>query len=168
MIRPFFRYVKGSVAAHILSRTRYALTVLDPVDNPYLQWILTGRHTHALPFALREENFERIRENIQNLQWHPMSIEQYLKQHDREPIRCFNLSDIFEYMSADAYQKLLQKIIDASLPGGRLAYWNMLVPRKSPDIMIHKIKPLSQLSDQLFRADKAFFYSAYIVEEVRG
>ena len=164
----FFRYVKGSVAEHILSHTRYALTVLDPVDNPYLQWILTGRHTKALPYALREENYVRIRENLQSLQWHLMSIEQYLRQHHGEPIRCFNLSDIFEYMSEDAYHKLMQTIIDASMPGGRLAYWNMLAPRRCPDMMTHMIKPLTQLADKLYRQDKAFFYSAYIVEEVRG
>ena len=30
----FFRYVEGDVAASILARTRHALTVLDPADNP--------------------------------------------------------------------------------------------------------------------------------------
>ena len=38
-------HVEGSVAARILARTRHALTVLDPADNPYLHWILSGRHS---------------------------------------------------------------------------------------------------------------------------
>src|SRR5262245_9686440 len=54
----FFQYVQGRVADRIAQRTRHALTALDPADNPYLQWILTGRHTIALPFALRAENFD--------------------------------------------------------------------------------------------------------------
>ena len=53
----FFRYVEGSVADRILTRTRHALAVLDPSENPYLHWILTGTHGEVLPEALKEENF---------------------------------------------------------------------------------------------------------------
>ena len=38
----FFRYVETDVAASILDRTRHALSVLDPAQNPYVYWILTG------------------------------------------------------------------------------------------------------------------------------
>ena len=65
----FFRYVEGSVADRILARTRHALTKLNPAENPYLQWILTGHHTTALPYALRPENFEAIRANLHRLEW---------------------------------------------------------------------------------------------------
>ncbi|MCP4041921.1 MAG: DUF3419 family protein, partial [Gammaproteobacteria bacterium] len=164
----FFRYVEGSVAANILTRTRHALTVLEPAENPYLQWILTGRHTTALPYALRKEHFESIRENIDRLQWHLMSIEEYLQRHEGDPIRCFNLSDIFEYMSEEACHQLLHRIVEASVRGGRLAYWNMLAQRRRPAAMAHLLTPLSQLAESLFEQDKAFFYSAYIVEEVIG
>ncbi|WP_279384602.1 DUF3419 family protein, partial [Geotalea toluenoxydans] len=75
----FFRYVQGSVADRILARTRHALTVLNPADNPYLQWILTGRHTSALPFALRPENFEAIRANLDRLEWHCLPLEEFLE-----------------------------------------------------------------------------------------
>lgn len=51
----FFRYVEGRVADRILTRARHALTALNPAENPYLQWILTGQHPVALPFALRPE-----------------------------------------------------------------------------------------------------------------
>ncbi len=54
----FFRYVDADVATRILERTRHALTVLDPADNPYIHWILTGTHGAALPAALREEHFD--------------------------------------------------------------------------------------------------------------
>ena len=49
----FFRYVDIDVAASILDRTRHALSVLDPAENPYVHWILTGTHGDALPCALR-------------------------------------------------------------------------------------------------------------------
>ena len=40
----FFAHVEGSVATRILQRTRHALTVLNPADNPYIHWILRGTH----------------------------------------------------------------------------------------------------------------------------
>ena len=40
----FFDYVDGDVSEHLLKRTRYALTTLDPTDNPYLQWIFFGHY----------------------------------------------------------------------------------------------------------------------------
>jgi hypothetical protein len=32
--------------------------------------------------------------------------------------------------------------------------------------MAHRLRPLSPLSGRLFAADKAFFYSAFVLEEV--
>ena len=161
----FFQYVEGNVAERILQRTRYALTDLDPSKNPYLQWILTGTHRDALPLALREENFELIRQNLDKLEWRCISIEDALGKGER--FDCFNLSDIFEYMSQENYELLLRRLVSQANPGARLAYWNMLVSRSRPDSMATLLDPLEQLSKALFAQDKAFFYSAFVVERVR-
>ena len=160
----FFRYVQGSVSERILKRTEYALTELDPSTNPYIQWILTGRHNGALPAALREENFEPIRRNLDRLQWRCGSLEESLGQAQK--FDCFNLSDIFEYMSATSYEQLLKLLVSSSRSGARLAYWNMLAPRHRPESLATLLRPLTELSSQLFLRDQAFFYSALVVEEV--
>lgn len=162
----FFRYVEGSVADRILERTRHALTALDPADNPYLQWILKGRHTSALPFALRQENFQAIRVNLDRLEWHQSSIEDFLDRAGAGAIDHFNLSDIFEYMSEENTERLLERLVRAGRPGGRLAYWNMLAPRSRPESLAHRLKPLSEVAGAGFNRDKAFFYSAFVVEEI--
>jgi S-adenosylmethionine-diacylglycerol 3-amino-3-carboxypropyl transferase len=162
----FFRYVEGSVAERILGRTRHALTALDPAANPYLQWILTGRHTTALPLALRPEHFATIRGNLDRLEWHCQSVEEFLEGHPEIHLDRCNLSDIFEYMSSENYQRLLEKLADRMRPGGRLAYWNMLVPRRRPDQLAQRLRLLTDLAQQLHGQDKAFFYSAFVIEEV--
>jgi S-adenosylmethionine-diacylglycerol 3-amino-3-carboxypropyl transferase len=163
----FFRYVEGSVAQRILARTHHALTVLDPAANPYLQWILTGRHTGALPFALRPENFEAIRANLDRLEWHCLPLETFLHQAGTKAIDRYNLSDIFEYMSAENHRYLLEQLLRAGRPGGRLAYWNMLAPRSRPEALAEQLQPLPELGARLLQQDKAFFYSAFVVEEIR-
>lgn len=162
----FFRYVEGSVAERILARTRHALTRLDPAENPYLQWILTGRHLTALPYALRSENFDAIRNSLDRLEWHCLPLEDFLEQEGERSIDRFNLSDIFEYMSEENYHLLLERIHRAGRAGGRLAYWNMLAPRRRPETMATILRPLDDLAKQLFLEDKAFFYSAFVVEEI--
>jgi S-adenosylmethionine-diacylglycerol 3-amino-3-carboxypropyl transferase len=162
----FFEYVQGSVSRRILERSRHALSELDPADNPYLQWILTGRHTTTLPHALRAENFDLIRKNLDRLDVQQSSIEEYLAAHPDVRFDRFNLSDIFEYMSEENYASLLQLLVDHASPAARLLYWNMLVPRSRPESMGDRLRPLMDLGEQLLLRDKAFFYSRVVVEEV--
>lgn len=162
----FFKYVEGSVAERILARTRHALVTLDPAANPYLHWILTGTHGTALPWALRAENFERIRARLDRLEWHELTLEAFLGREHGAKVDKFNLSDIFEYMSMDNTAALLAQLAAASRPGGRLAYWNMLAPRSRPESLAERLRPKANLAGELFVQDKAFFYSALVVEEV--
>jgi S-adenosylmethionine-diacylglycerol 3-amino-3-carboxypropyl transferase len=61
---------------------------------------------------------------------------------------------------------LLKKLASGGRPGARLAYWNMLAPRKRPESLSHCLEHLADVSSQLFLQDKAFFYSAFVVEKV--
>jgi S-adenosylmethionine-diacylglycerol 3-amino-3-carboxypropyl transferase len=162
-----FDYVEGSVADRIRARADHALRELDPSLNPYLQWILTGRHRTALPHALRKENFETIRNNIHRLQWRRASVEQYLAEAGERAIDRYNLSDIFEYMSDANVEALLRALVRSGRPGGRLVYWNMLAPRSRPESMADVLRPLDDLARQLHLQDKAFFYSRLVIEEIR-
>jgi S-adenosylmethionine-diacylglycerol 3-amino-3-carboxypropyl transferase len=161
----FFRYVEGSVAERILARTRHALTFLNPADNPYIQWILAGRHTSALPFALRPGNFDIIRAALERLEWRCQALEEFLDEGESSIDR-FNLSDIFEYMSPENHHRLLERLIHAGRSGGRLAYWNMLAPRSRPESLADRLKSLKDEGERLLLKDKAFFYSAFVVEEI--
>jgi len=163
--REFFRYVEGDVADRILARTRYALTELDPAANPYVQWILTGQHKGVLPLALRAENFEAIRRNLDRLEWRHAALDDVVESDT--PFDCFNLSDIFEYMSPPHYVQQLKSIVLLARPGARLAYWNMLAPRRRPPELADSLDHLAELNARLFAQDKAFFYSAFVVEQVR-
>lgn len=163
----FFRYVETDVASAILDRTRHALCELDPSANPYVHWILTGTHGDALPCALREEHFQTIRARLDRLEWRCESLEQFLDATPTGTLDRFNLSDLFEYVSLESYHHMLEAIVRCSRPGARLAYWNMLAPRRRPDEMADRLEPLDDLASGLHAADRAFFYSAFRVEQVR-
>jgi S-adenosylmethionine-diacylglycerol 3-amino-3-carboxypropyl transferase len=162
----FFDYVEGGVSARLLQRAEHALTELDPAQNPYLQWILTGHHGSALPYALRPENFDAIRANLDRLEWRHQSLETYLGDAEARSIDRFNLSDVFEYVSQDSCSHMLARIADIGRPGARVAYWNLLVPRRRPECLSLRLEPLESLALRLHAQDKAFFYHSFIVEEV--
>ncbi|HUF62336.1 MAG TPA: DUF3419 family protein [Verrucomicrobiales bacterium] len=164
----FFRYVKGTVAKRILARAEHALAVLDPSVNPYLHWILTGTHGDYLPFSLEASQFEAIRSALIQNRFRVVesSIEALLASEPESRFHAFNLSDIFEYMSETSTESLLRKIVAASHPGARLAYWNMLAPRFRPASMTALLEPREDEASALFQQDRAFFYSRFVVEEV--
>ena len=162
----FFRYVEGDVADAILRRTKHALTDLDPAANPYVHWILTGTHGEALPLALRPEHFESIRSRLDRVEWQERSVEEFLDRAGAGTFDRYNLSDLFEYVSLEHYHRMLESIVRCSRPGARLAYWNMLAPRRAPEHLA-RLRPLDELADALHARDRAFFYMALRVEEVR-
>jgi S-adenosylmethionine-diacylglycerol 3-amino-3-carboxypropyl transferase len=161
----FFKYVEGSVAARILERGRYALTELEPADNPYLTWILKGRLGDALPHALRPEHFATIRDRIDRIEFRPCTLEAVLADEPALRPARLNLSDIFEYMSPQATDAILSVIADRCPSGGRAVYWNMLVPRSHGDGLAARWRLREDLSGPLLKQDKAFFYSRLVIEE---
>ena len=162
----FLRYSQGDLATHLLNRTHYASTQLDPAENPYLHWIVLGYHRQVLPYALRPENFEPIRAHLDRLEWRCMALEDLVETLGAEMIDSYNLSDVFEFMSEANYHRLLRRLRQVGRKGGRLVYWNRLVDRHRPETMGHALCPLKPLSERLFRQDKVFFYGDFVVEEM--
>jgi S-adenosylmethionine-diacylglycerol 3-amino-3-carboxypropyl transferase len=161
----FFKYVETDVASRIFKRAEYALTVLPTDTNPYLEYILTGSFKRALPFYLRRENFDKIRNNIDKLIIFNGNLREAFQRDQETRFDGFNLSDIFEYMSYSQYEEEVKNILDYARPGARLVYWNMLADRKQISGLEEKIKFLDQEASELFKQDKAFFYKALIIGE---
>lgn len=160
----FFDQVQGSVADHVARRTRQALVEQDPSANPYLHWILTGRHGEVLPLALREESFDPVRGRLDRLELRQGPLEALAEEAVRAD--AFNLSDIFEYMSPPAHAAAYGAVLAAARPGARLAYWNMMAPRRAPAALAGRVRTRADLEAALKPRDKAFFYSDFVVEEV--
>lgn len=160
----FFDHAQGSLAEQVSGLTHRALVDQNPHENPYLHWILKGTHGQALPLALREEHFETIRTRLDRLEIRLGSLESLI--NDGIKVDAFNLSDIFEYMSPDAFETSYGMILDMANSGAKLAYWNMMVPRQCPSIHKSRIIRHESQANALHKIDKAFFYKAFHLEEV--
>lgn len=164
--KAFFRYVNVNVAEHILERTKYAITELDTSQNSYLHYIVNGKYENVLPVAYRKENFELIKNNIDKLILLSESIETFLERDDVDYISKYNLSDIFEYMDDSQMCKIFEKIFTKSFSGTRIAYWNMLADKRASKYF-ENLEYKEQESQELLKKDKAFFYSNFMIEEIK-
>lgn len=156
----FFRYVEGSVAERIFKRAEYALRDLTPHTNPYLAFIFTGNYRDILPRYLR--NLDAVRANLDKLTLVRASIDEVDGRFDG-----FYLSDIFEYVDPATHAAMYERLLSRANPGARLAYWNLLVPRRVPSHLAARVLELRDEAQALFARDLAFFYSAFVLEEVR-
>jgi len=163
--RAFFEHVEGSPAQHVARRIRHAAVDCDPAENPYLHWIMKGTHGKALPMPWRKEFFNVIACRLDRVEIRPGSLEAFVSTG--ETAYGYNLSDIFEYMSPDVFAKVYERILNASLPGTRLVYWNMMAPRRVPGPLAKRVETLRTLEEALKAQDKAFFYSDFVVERVK-
>ncbi len=165
--KEFFKFVAGDVANRILARSKHALTEMDSSENPYLHFILDGRYKNCYPHALRPENYDSIRRNLDKIEFHAQSIESFVDGY-HGVIDAFNLSDIFEYMPQSGMDELYGAMLQKAAIGARFAYWNMLAPRAVSNVLREKyrIETDNPLNERLLLADKAFFYSKFYLDVV--
>jgi S-adenosylmethionine-diacylglycerol 3-amino-3-carboxypropyl transferase len=163
----FFAHADGPVSQRLLGRIAHSLRDGDAGANPYLRWILTGEHGDALPLALRPESFDAIRANLDRLDVRRCSLEEFATEYHGAPVDGWNLSDVFEYMDDAAYAALLARIAAISAPRARLAYWNMLVPRRRPEMLAGFLAEREDVAAPLRARDRVPFYGDFVVEEAR-
>lgn len=159
----FFRYVEGNVAERILERTEYAFTVLPTHSNPYLNFIFTGAFGSALPRYLDSGRYSAVRAGLDRITIVRGAVQDVAKAHG--PFDGYNLSDIFEYLDPPTCAAIYETLLAAARRGARFAYWNMLVPRRRPESLRDRVRSLNERADALFAVDRAFFYSAFVLEE---
>jgi S-adenosylmethionine-diacylglycerol 3-amino-3-carboxypropyl transferase len=69
-------------------------------------------------------------------------------------------------MTPDTFAAVYGGILDAANPGARLVYWNMMAPRRVPAVHAPRVRRMVEAEARGKAADKAFFYSDFVVEEV--
>jgi len=78
-----------------------------------------------------------------------------------------NLSDLFEYMSEEASDVVFTALADKMAAGGKIAYWNLFVGHYPlPALLQSKLTHLKQLSTELHKTDRVFYYIDFCVLQV--
>ncbi len=161
----FLQEVKINVGSYIFKKAEAQLQNISAQHNFILQYNLLADFGNMLPHYLRPENFRLIKQNIQRLQIRQGFIEDVEAQEGTFHYLC--LSNIFEYMNEKTFEQSAAKLIGLCGKSGRIAYWNLMVPRKISTVLPDKVDFLNELSVKLSAKDKGFFYNQIIIEQKR-
>jgi S-adenosylmethionine-diacylglycerol 3-amino-3-carboxypropyl transferase len=144
-------------------------TNLPIQGNYYLEAFLTGQYRdlrNAQPY-LHPDNYPKLKSLVDRVAIVKGELEDFLSATPAESFNKANLSDIFEYMSESLSNQVFTALAGNLRSKGRIAYWNLLVPRRSPKELSHKLIYLPDLSNSLWLRDRSFFYRSFNVEEIK-
>ncbi|MFT6820367.1 MAG: S-adenosylmethionine-diacylglycerol 3-amino-3-carboxypropyl transferase [Myxococcota bacterium] len=164
-----FQHVNGGIGGALMARTQRVLTELDPRDNGYLQWILTGAYLRpeCEPAYLRPEGHAQLGEVSGRIELVHTDLTSHMKTKADGHYSAFNLSDVPEYLDLGTTEELLAECARTGRSGARIAYWNLFVPRCRPASLADQIDRHPDIGLALYAQDRSFFYGAFQVEEVR-
>jgi S-adenosylmethionine-diacylglycerol 3-amino-3-carboxypropyl transferase len=167
----FFTYVDGigGFGEHFRALARHALVDLPIRDNYFLAQICLGRYLNerCLPPYLLAENFSTLRQRVDRIKVVTGELGQVLASQPDESVDCFNLSNVFEWVSPEVFKGMLRQIHRISKPQGRLCYWNLLVRRQHPPSLDALFIPRRELAERLLYEDRSFVYSNFEVASVK-
>lgn len=155
----FLAEVDIPVSDFILRQAEQELENPNCQSNYFLQFILKGHFDSHLPHYAREENYDKIVANVDNLKVVKGYAEDAINVYGR--FNKFNLSNIFEYMDGQAFESVVLALKNGALPKAKFAYWNLMVPR-AMSLVSDKIKDLSPTN----YADRGFFYSSFHLNQL--
>ena len=157
----FFNEVEVAVPTFILQKVKTHLSSVACQQNYFLQFILRGKYHSTLPHYVRRENFSLIKSRLNNLVVYKGLVEEVFD--DYEGFNKFNLSNIFEYMAPDLFNKVAKTLVKQGERGARYAYWNLMVARRmSTNNLTLEYKAF--LVKELMEKDKGFFYGDFVID----
>lgn len=160
----FLKEVKIPVSNYIYNKAAAHLQSSLASKNYILHFNLMGNYGNLLPHYIREENYSTVQSNIESLQLKEGYAGEVIKRYGK--FKCLNLSNIFEYMDTNIFKATAQQLIEGTDKDGRLAYWNLMVPRRISEIFPLQSEYEEALSTQLMQKDKGFFYSQFIIDKI--
>jgi S-adenosylmethionine-diacylglycerol 3-amino-3-carboxypropyl transferase len=158
----FLNEVKVPVGQFIFNKAEQHLSSTLVSENHMLRYQLTAGFGDLLPHYLQEKNYALIQSRLGALHLHQGYAEEAIAKYGQ--FRGMNLSNIFEYMPQNIFQQVGQNLNAGLENKGKLAYWNLMVPRKLSRI-VSDLHWQQNESERLGKQDKGFFYSGIVVDQ---
>jgi S-adenosylmethionine-diacylglycerol 3-amino-3-carboxypropyl transferase len=169
--KAFFAYLDDdfSFGRHFAAKAERALVRLPIQKNYFLAYILFGRFygERCLPHYLRPENYDAIRKRLDRIEIVTDSCERYFASLPDSSVSKFNFSNIFEWMSPEAFENLLRETVRVARDKAVLTYRNLLVRREHPASLKANIRSRADVAASLRERDLSFIYNNFVVEEIR-
>ncbi len=159
----FLNEVKIPVDEFIFKKAETHLISLNAQKNYFLKMIMLGTFGEPLPFYMRKENYQAIRQNLNQLKTYHGYAQEAFTQMPK--IDACNLSNIFEYMSPEIFDSIAIQLASNTSEGCKMAYWNLMVPRRLSQHLPQKFEYQKSVSESLSVNDLGFFYNGFYLDQ---
>ncbi len=157
-------------AANLNQKRTLGMTRFFNPDNYFMSLLMLGAHYHEKgmsPYLLRE-NFPKLKKNIGALEIYKGTIGDVLKKEGPASYDRLNLSNIFEWMTNEVFNSIIRECIELSRPGARMAWrYTLARPRELDAENLSRLEYEPELSDKLFKQDRAFIYESFHVYHLK-
>jgi S-adenosylmethionine-diacylglycerol 3-amino-3-carboxypropyl transferase len=157
-------------AGNLNGKRTLGMTRFFNPDNYFMTLMLLGGHyneTGMSPYLLRE-NYPKLQKNIGVLEIYKGTIGDVLKKDGPGSYDKFNLSNIFEWMTNEIFNGIIDEVLQLARPGARMAWrYTLASPRALDEENSSKLVYEPELSDELFKQDRAFIYESFHVYHLK-
>lgn len=157
-------------ATNLNQKRTLGMTRFFNPDNYFMCLLMLGGHFHEKgmsPYLLRE-NYPKLQKNIDKLEIFKGTIGEVLKKDGSGSYDRFNLSNIFEWMTNEVFNGIIREVLDLARPGSRLAWrYTFARPRELDAENLSRLVYEPELSDALFKQDRAFIYESFHVYHLK-
>ncbi|HPF39717.1 MAG TPA: BtaA family protein [Phycisphaerae bacterium] len=164
-----FRLVDGrhDMYLYVRERIEHVLTRVPISDNYFLSQTVTGRFRgDGLPPYLLEENFEVLRDGLDRVTVVNGWLGPYLDTLPTASINKFNLLDIFDWMTPEAFQATMESALRVAAPGATMIYRSGSYQLDPPSSIRDRVHHHDALSKELLAIDRSATYGSFYVLSV--
>lgn len=159
----FLKQVDVHVGKTIYNKASVHLKSKAAQRNFILNYNLTGTFGNLLPHYLEPQHYEQVKANLDKIHVFCGFAEEAIAAYGT--FDYMNLSNIFEYMSPEQFETVARGLLNGLNPGGKMAYWNLMVTRSIAGHFSDEVKNHEQLSAELSAVDKGFFYQQFHLDQ---
>ncbi len=151
------------VSEHVLSRV--------PVrDNFYLYYLFYGTYPSAenCPTWLRASLHAELAGRVGRIRSVTDQLERFIFAQEDASFDAFNLSNAFDWVSEECFDRLMREVVRVARPGARLCYWTNVVNTKRVirAERFPEIREDGELSERISTLNRTPGYSGCVVARV--
>lgn len=148
-----------SVYDYMNNRLEHMSSRFQLKNNHFANLIFQGKYSEncILPHHLQEQNFERIKANIDRIQIVTDSLLDYLPEHENRFTK-FSLSDFSSYAPTEMYSAIWNAVITSAEPSALFCERHFLVKR-NPEMQFVNLRRNTDMENKLNLQDESFIYT---------
>jgi S-adenosylmethionine-diacylglycerol 3-amino-3-carboxypropyl transferase len=162
----FYAHVGVAVGRHVYERMLRCLSLCLARENFMVSSVLRGKLSPLdLPPHLRPEGCDALRGRLDRLEVVTDDLLRLLHRAPRRYTR-FSLSDVPSFLDQAGFERLLEGVAQAALPGARFCVRQFLTRHRVPERFADRLVREPDLEARLAEQDHAFAYD-FLVGEAR-